>query len=415
MVKIDLHQRLAALIASVMLLSTISAAQDRKSADEEAVRRLADQYFAAFRSKEVAKPMSFWSTNSQDLASRREQMQELFARIDNIEIRNLEVRSTAIDGDKAVMRVAVEVLGVETKTGKPAPELGRVNRTLHLVKESGAWKIQNEVPAEDELAASLINAKSATEREDLLAADKELMTVNLRKALISRGNDLANRRALSQALDVFRLALRVAETIDDKAGVVRASYGIGRVLKDQNDNAQALKYYEKTLAFSEASDDKEMIARVLNNIGVVYRIQAKNDQALEFFERSLNVARKIGNKQAIANALLNMGNAYAFQGKYSLAIEHHRQALAENEAIGNRVEISRGLNNIGNLHATLGNLVEAQDSFITSLALSESLGNKELIGMTLYNLGNVHSIRGDYIQALEYYTKALKRAEGSAS
>ncbi len=52
---------------------TIAAAQDRKSADEEqALRSLANQYFAAFRSKEAAKPMSFWSTKSRDLATRRQ-------------------------------------------------------------------------------------------------------------------------------------------------------------------------------------------------------------------------------------------------------------------------------------------------------------------------------------------------------
>jgi len=55
-------------------------------------------------------------------------------------------------------------------------------RNFALTSENGTWKVWRYEPAENGLAEALVNAKTEQERAGLLAAEKELVTVDLVRA-----------------------------------------------------------------------------------------------------------------------------------------------------------------------------------------------------------------------------------------
>ena len=65
----------------------------------------------------------------------------------------------------------------------------RLTTTLVYRKEDGGWKLLREMPAADDLAAALLEAPTAEDRERLLTAEPELVTSQLAEALSRRGTE----------------------------------------------------------------------------------------------------------------------------------------------------------------------------------------------------------------------------------
>jgi hypothetical protein len=130
--------------------------------------------------------------------------------VGNIELKSLTHGNVGIDGDKATLGVVVEVSAADAKTGKPAEGFGRVNRTLSMVKESGAWKVWCYLSSEEDLAARMGAAKTDEERKALLEENHKFVSPELDKALIAGGKRLQGLGALLSGMSKAE-ALRRAE------------------------------------------------------------------------------------------------------------------------------------------------------------------------------------------------------------
>src|SRR5262249_45353081 len=146
----------------------------------------------------------------------------------------------------------------------------RIVRNMAFIMEDGRWKVWRYVPAENDLAEALVQAKTETERAGLLAEEKELMTSELAQGLIAQGRRVINQANYPQALAIFHLTQSIGELIGDRSGIAGALNGIGYVHHSQGNYARALELYQKSLAMLETGGNKAGIARVLNNIGRVH-------------------------------------------------------------------------------------------------------------------------------------------------
>jgi hypothetical protein len=190
-----------------------------QASDEAALRVLVDRYYAAFAVKDLESLLALWSQKSPDLATGKKEMQQRFATAEKLEVKGVSVSRISVEGDKARLRVAVEMRVTEAKTSKPAAGFGKVVRTLELVREAGAWKVWRDAAAEEDLAASLVAAKTEGERQTLLAAEKELMTPELVRALNRQGHRARAQTSYPQALVIYGLALAIAHNIGDKVSI----------------------------------------------------------------------------------------------------------------------------------------------------------------------------------------------------
>lgn len=316
-----------------------------------------------------------------------------------------------LDAEKASLRVVVESSAVDVKTGKPASGFGKQNRTLHFIKEEGVWKVSRFVSSEEELAAVIATLKTVEERKALLAADKELVTVELQRALINQGTRLRNQGSNSQAMAINQFALTIAQESGDKLGVALALRNIGSIYYSQGNYTQALEYYEKSLKASEEINDKSGIAGTLSNIGNMYIMQGNYTQGMDSFLKSLKFSEEAGDKFRTASTVGNMGIIYQLQGNYSRAIEHYLRSLKLKEEVGDRAGIGASLNNIGLAHKSQGNYVQALEYFLKSLEIAEEMGDKPKISTSLMNIGGVYNLQGNNTQAMDYILKSLKIAE----
>lgn len=267
----------------------------------------------------------------------------------------------------------------------------------------------------DELARALLEAKTDQERGAILSREQNLATVDLRKALNAAGEQHRRRGDYEQALTAFNWAQKVAEQINDKAGVAHALNGIGTVYYHQGDYALAAERYEQSLKLSEALADKLMLARTFNNLGVLYSDQGDHRRALAYFQKSLALAESLGAKIGIAINLQNIGNVHRKQGNYELALQHYGKALQLDEELKDKEGTASALNNIGLAHSQQGDYTQALSYYQKSLALKEELGRKDSIASTLTNIGIAYSYQNNYELALQYYKKGLLLDEEAGS
>jgi CHAT domain-containing protein/uncharacterized protein HemY len=414
MSRIPFTQRFVVLLLTnllfCLLISAPSFAQT-PSPDEASLRRLIERYFAAYEKEDLNALIGQWSEKSPDLAANQKSLQESFAATQKIEIKALTIGKITGDGDKVRVRLGVEISAIDAKSGKPMEGFGKLNRTLHLVKESGEWKIWQNLASEEELAAALVEAKTEAEHKQLLEADKELVTVALVRALLTQGRRLVVQSKYSHGLAIYGLARELADLVDNKKGTMNALLGIGVIHLGQGNYTQALEYCHKSLKIAEEITDPVGISSALVNLGNVHRNQGNYRQALEYYLKSLKIAEEIGDKAGISNTLNSLGNVHGSQGNYTQALEYYLKSLKIKEEIGNKGGIGNTLYNLGKVYQNQGNYTQALEYYLKSLKIAEEIGDKSGISNTLNNLGLVHESQGNYTQALEYYFKSLKIAE----
>src|SRR5262249_5122059 len=112
--------RLWSVLLACLLFSSVPA-QD-ESQDELALRALAEEFYSSYAKKDLYGFLRLWSARAPELAARRQTMQKLFADHEKIEVKGPVIRKMAVEGEKAKLRVELEMNAIEVKTGKPAAD-----------------------------------------------------------------------------------------------------------------------------------------------------------------------------------------------------------------------------------------------------------------------------------------------------
>jgi CHAT domain-containing protein/Tfp pilus assembly protein PilF len=421
-----------------------------QAADEAALRSLTENFFAAYAKQDLDALMALWSDKSPDFAASKQSLQQSFA-ANRIEIKATTMGKLNVDGDKANLRVLVDSSAVDIKTNEPAKGFGRLNRSLHFVKEGGVWKVARYVSSEEELTMALAAAKSDEERNSLFEANKELQTLELERVMIAQAIRLMNQGSYPQAMGLFQLglslaqelgdktsmvvilrniggihrlqgrypqamdylqqSLKIAEEIGDKLGQSGTLIGIGNAYTVQGNLAKGLEYNFRSLTIKEEIGDKPGAAMALASIGSAYQFQGNYAESLKFQHRGLTIREEIGDKPGVAVSLGNIAIVYQLQGHYEQALEYHQRSLKIREEIGDKPGISQTYNNMGLMLRAQGNYPLAIDYYQRSLKIKEELGDKTGTGSSLGNLGLVHFAQGNLAQALDYHQRSLKIAQ----
>jgi CHAT domain-containing protein/Tfp pilus assembly protein PilF len=308
--------------------------------------------------------------------------------------------------------------------------------------------------AVEELAAALLTAGTEEEQRSQLAAKKNLLTVELRKALIAQGNELRERGQFNAAIRAYGVASLVARELADEAGIAYVLLNIGRAelmqdnypaaishlqqasvafekLKDKDGMGQALnglglahgmngelnaslEDYRMSLKLREEVGDKAGLALTLGNLSHLYLALGEVELAMETARKSLKLALEMGDKFRAAWALNHLGNAQRLRNDYRAALESYQKGLKLMEELGGGDKSESLLNVIGRVYLAQGNYALARDYFRRSLAVRESLGDRNGMAMSLNTIGESYLLEGDYDRALEYLGKSLALQETTA-
>jgi CHAT domain-containing protein/uncharacterized protein HemY len=264
-------------------------------------------------------------------------------------------------------------------------------------------------PGKKDLTEAFVKANDA-ERAALLAEEKESLTAELAQSLIRRGERFFSQGDYSQALDVCRLAQRLAEQIGARAELARSLNCIGLVYLRQGNYAEALRSYQQSLAISESLKDRTAMAEALCHTGNIHRRQGNYPQALECYQKSLALSEDAGDKLIAARALNNTGNAHREQGNYPQALEYYERSLAICQAWRNKEGEARALKNIGHIHTSQKNYAQALEYYQRSLAISRALPNKVITARALTNIANVYRKQNRHEESLQFAERATEMA-----
>lgn len=383
-----------------------SASAVQHSADETALRTLAETYFNTWAAKDLEGWLRLWSAQAPELEARKKATGELFASSEKIALKNLALRRVNVAGDRASLRVETEVQVIEAQTGKEKPGYGKRLLLLECVKEDGAWKVWRELSAYDELAARLLAVKDEQERAALQEAEKELVTVELRKSLHQQAYRLLDKRDLAQAALAFRLARELAERLGDQEGAARALRGLGDTSVARNDYAAAMEYIQQNLKIYTALGNKKEIARATENIGTAHYQLGNYEAALEYSRQARTMYEELKAQDDVAGVWITSGMIYRARGEHSQALECYRKAQAILETTGNKRELLRLANSTGLVLRVQGNHRLALEQYQKSLRLAQEAGDKAGIANALANTGNIHRLQNNYDLALDFYQKA---------
>jgi CHAT domain-containing protein/Tfp pilus assembly protein PilF len=382
-----------------------------QSTDETAVRALLDRFFVAYQKEDLTGIESLLSARSTDLAATKQRIQKVFTETEQLEIKGLTIRRLTVDGTKAVARVNLELSAVDRKTKAAAAGFGKMALTLRAVKEDDVWKVWQFIPSAEDLAIALVAAQTDEERKSLLAAEPELVTIEMQRAVIKQGNRYLSQESFSQAIAVYNFAISIAEKLGDKVGVAQPLNNIGMAHKAQGNYPQALEYFQRSLKLGTELGDKLLVGTVLNNVGLIHSSQGTYAQALEAFQKSLALSQEVGNKSVIARTINNLGMVHYLQRNYDQALQYFEQSMALKQQLNDKPGMVTGLNNIGLIYADQGDFTHALDYYQRSQKLAEELGNKEVLASIVLNIGDVYNYQASYDLALKTYQQSLAIAE----
>jgi CHAT domain-containing protein/Flp pilus assembly protein TadD len=296
----------------------------------------------------------------------------------------------------------------------------------------------------DEFANTLLATPSDQERQNLLSQKKDLLTPDLRKALIRQGNTHLMAGRYSTAFEIYDLAKHIAQRIGDKEGVASAALDIGTVYYFQANYPAALEHYKEARElFIEVTNNYES-AKALSGLALIYKEQRRDAEALSALQQALKEFKSLGDKEEIGNTLNSIGTIYyglrnydaaadAFlksseannnadnlvrladalymQGDFALSLKYYKESLDKLDESREVAGVIAALNGAANSAYYQGNYEEALQYYERNIPIQEAQRDRLGVATSLKGVGNIHRSRGEYPSALEVYFKSLAISE----
>ena len=294
----------------------------------------------------------------------------------------------------------------------------------------------------DAFARQLLNS-SSQQRTELLAANPQLINVALRKELLRRGNLFLVDSKYAPAVDVYRLAEKVADQISDKEGLAEISMSIGSAYYFQGQHELALESYRKAQQLFASLGNRSQVGRSLLGLALTFQAQGELHESLANFEKAFKEFEALSDRDEMANALasigslqydlgnydaasktllrlsslrtdagdlLRLGAAFYMQKDYAQALTYYERALEHATKTVNGAAAIAALTGAANCYYNQRDYDQALQFYNRSLEISERLNDKSGVATQLQNIGNVHRARGDYGSALQSYFNSLEAA-----
>ena len=266
-------------------------------------------------------------------------------------------------------------------------------------------------PAIEQFANQLIEAETDAARENLLAANANLLIAELAANLLQKGRQAMSKNEFPKAEQAFSLSLKVSEAANNQAGAAAALRNLGGVSGVQGKFDKALEYFQKAAAAYETLGDDGGLAYALRGIGNVESIFGNYEKSLAAFQRSLALFEKTGDKagQSTINSSLNA--VYQNVGDFERALEYGNRALAVAREIGDKNTIGMSLSNLANVKNSLGDHRSSLQLNEEALEIFEQIDQSERIALTLNNIGNTYLRQNDFVVAEDYFRRGLALRE----
>jgi two-component sensor histidine kinase len=221
-----------------------------------------------------------------------------------------------------------------------------------------------------------------------------------------------NEKALQKNLQ----ALKLMESLGDKAGICDALNRISEDLTNQNRLAEALNYAEKAIAIAEDNNLTTEKFYVNFNAGNVAMALGNYKQSLDYYNAAAKIAKKenlgIATQADVTNA---QGNALKRLGRYKEALINYKKCAALAKEANYTNAIAASFANLGEINMLLGNYKEALGYQLKTVELQEHEKDVSNLVENYHHVSKIYKELGDFKLALDYKQKAYNLRDSIAS
>ncbi len=223
-----------------------------------------------------------------------------------------------------------------------------------------------------------------------------------------------NKLDLQKALDYYKQALVIYESLDDRLGIAGASLDIGWLHNNYNNYDEGLKYAETASTIYQGLGDKCDTASVFRVIGDILRKRANSsaelDNALEYYQRALDLYQEIGEPFGVAGANFDIGWFYMERCDWRRALKYAKDALITYKSLEDRLSMSDVLRVLGYIYEKKSRnkdeLEHAIEHYQKSLKLAKEVEDLDALADTNNDMGGLYESLGEFERALEHYGNA---------
>ncbi len=431
---------------SALVLALQIAAPPAAVDVDPALAALVTRFYETQEKEDLAGYLALWSPKAAS-GQRELQLKYIFDTGDDT-FSDVVITRASVSGETARLRVSLRRTRTSTRPDGRPPIVTSYTTTvaLGMEKAGGEWKLLSEGPASDDVAAALLEAKTDTAREEVLAAETEIgggevvsslgriagaaaMRNDYRRAqevyeaavLVARrgglkreeGEALQNvanafyfQNQFPQALAAFEQRLTLERERQDEAGMAAALAGIGTIRYSYAEYTESLARFQEALALHQKTDDVAGIAFVSLNIGNIGFLQGDFPAAIAAYRRALDLHRTMFNADGESRALEGLGRVYSAEGNYAAALGAFDAVRTDKRLATARARLAPVAQSIGEVHFRLGNLDAARASFEESRGHYEATRDMPNVGRVLQGLALTELVAARFPVAEELYTRS---------
>ncbi|MER6530060.1 BTAD domain-containing putative transcriptional regulator [Streptomyces sp. NPDC001508] len=250
-----------------------------------------------------------------------------------------------------------------------------------------------------------------TEAGPLLACVRQAAgTGRLRRAvdLLWVAKDLTESGAGSYQYEMTaRATCEATRAMGDERAEGRARTVLSDVLLVSGRIEQSEDEARVAMRLAEAMQDATAVSWVANNRGLICLHQNRFAEGKVFFDQALEGLRAAGNRPFEATVLGNLSRAYLGMGDTVKAVEIARRGLAAHSEIGRSVRLANSRFALGVALNQAGRHAEALDEFSEALRIFNDHRQRLWEGVTNFRVAQVHLARCRLAQAAQHAEQAL--------
>lgn len=228
-------------------------------------------------------------------------------------------------------------------------------------------------------------------------------------------NYLAVRCPWEDWIQIYTDGLDSARAVDDPAGKVLMSAGLGVAYARSGMLDEALAHYAESYRGAVATGDPSWLAMAQVNMGsILFRLK-RYAEAQMHCRDALHVYRRMGDRYREAGALNNLAQVEQVNGHLEAALAHLREAEVMYREADDLDTLAMVLNNCGEVSVELGRVEDGERYHHEALDVGQRCGSAMRQAAAYLGLGDAAYSRGDRALARERWKTALGIFETSGS
>jgi class 3 adenylate cyclase/tetratricopeptide (TPR) repeat protein len=208
--------------------------------------------------------------------------------------------------------------------------------------------------------------------------------------------------------------LRIAETVDHPASLMRASLGIGLLFLRQGDLYRALPRLERAVGICQDADLPVFFPQVALALGVAYTLGGRIADAVPLLTQAIEQTMATGMVFCQTPCYHSLGKAHLLAGRFEDAQALAERALALAHERQERSDQAYALRLLGEIaaHRAPPHVDAAAAHYRQALALAEALGMRPLQAHCHHALGTLFAQTGQQEQACAALATAIEMYRG---